>query len=262
VVCGYKRLLALDCLGCKQFSAWVWPETASTAAVLLAALHDHAWGRGFNMVERAEMIRRLLLYWDQNSEIREFFPLLNVPPSPKYLERYRQLAALGEPFRELAAQDRLGLEVAASLSQWPASDRLALLPFLSLSPLSYSKQVEIVENLTTLSRREGISPQTILSRPLIRGIMADPSLRPPQKISCVRQQLRQWCFPRFSITQQNFDAYLKSLGLYQQSDLRLLPPRRLRATPSGWNCSLTIPSSWLPVCVKYWRSPIAPNSRL
>ena len=223
VVCGLKRLLALDRLGRKRISVRVWPKTTSPAVCLLAALHDNVWSRGFNLVERGEMINRLLRYWDRDTVTRKFLPRLNVPPAAKYLEQYQQLVSLEEPFRELAAQDRLGLGVASSLSHWTAVDRLALLPWLALAPLSYSKQVEMVEHLNTLSRREGLSPQAILSRPAISGLLADPGLRPAEKISRVREQLRQWCFPRFSAAQQQFDTYLKALGLYQQSDLRLQP---------------------------------------
>lgn len=224
VVCGFQRLLALEFLGWRRFSAWVLPETASPAACLLASVHDNALTRGFNLAERAEMIIRLLTYWDQETVVREFLPLLNVPPFQKHFQKYRQLAFLEKPFQELAAQNRLSLETAATLSQWAAADRQALLPWLETLPLSYSQQMELVEFLTTISRREGSRPRAILARPEIKAILEPPRLTPPQKLRRLREQLRQWCFPRATAARQAFDRYLETLGLSSQPDLRLLPP--------------------------------------
>jgi hypothetical protein len=130
---------------------------------------------------------------------------------------------LEKPFWALAVSEHLSLEAAAQLADWPGEDRQAILPFLAQLPWSLSKQLELIENLFTLSRRAGTTPGQILGRAEVQATFHHATLTAVQKVHHLREQLRQWCFPRLSSTQEQFEGHLKALGLYQQPDLRLIP---------------------------------------
>ncbi|WP_449244130.1 ParB/RepB/Spo0J family partition protein [Desulfobacca acetoxidans] len=224
IICGYQRVMVLAELGWPTFPALVWPADTPDVRCLLASLHDNYLGRGFNPLEAARMIDRLLQHFDSDTVCRIYLPPLGLPPSPKHLGKYRSLLSLEAAYQDLVAQRRLVVEAAALLSQWTALDRAALLPLLHGLAFSHSSQLEIVEFLTTLSRRHGSSPAFWLEHPELQSLLQDASLSAPEKINRIIHRFRQWCFPRASRAQQQFDDHLKALGLYHHPEVRLIPP--------------------------------------
>ncbi len=122
------------------------------------------------------------------------------------------------------AHNRLSPEAGALVSQWAAPDRDAILPWFQSLHLSFSKQLELLDYLTTLSRRAGNSPTDWLERPELVELLADPALSKSEKSNRLWEKLREWCFPRSSQAQQQFLHYLKALKIYQHPEMRLIPP--------------------------------------
>ncbi len=120
-------------------------------------------------METAFMVEKLLLYHPEETVRLTYLPLLGLPPSRPQLQRMRALVELESPWQELVAHSRLSPEAAAVLRQWPAADREAIWPWFQTLVLSYSKQLEILEYLNTLSRRTGEAPAAWLRRPELVG---------------------------------------------------------------------------------------------
>jgi ParB family chromosome partitioning protein len=236
IVCGYQRLLVLTILGWPELPALLVPDDTPAVWCLQASLHDNVFGRGFNTMEAASMIARLLQYMDEDTIRKSYLPLLGLPPSRQQLQRVRCVLALERPWQELVAQNRLGTEAAALLSQWAAAARAALLPWFQSLQLSFSKQLELLEHLTMLSRRAGNSPADWLARLELVNLLADPVLTKSEKNTRLWETLRQWCFPRASQTQQQFQNYLKVLRLYQHPEMRLTPAPAFE--DSSWRLEL------------------------
>ena len=62
IVCGYQRILVLVQLGWPELPARLLPEDKPAVWCLQASLQDNISGRGFNPMEAAFMIARLLQY--------------------------------------------------------------------------------------------------------------------------------------------------------------------------------------------------------
>ncbi|MBW1992618.1 MAG: ParB N-terminal domain-containing protein [Deltaproteobacteria bacterium] len=224
VVAGLKRLKSAAALGWRAIRAHPLPAETPDSFCLEIALQDNAFSRGFSPWEQAFYARRLKTHWEEEHIVRQFLPLLGLPPSLKVLHRLLAAASLEEEWQPLLAAGRLALTAAARLAEWPPEDRLAALPYFQALPFSQSKQEEFLEWLEVLSRREGVTPAELLSRPELASCLADPSLNPTEKASQVRQCLRVWVFPRLSAAQAAFDQGLSRLGLKQHPRLRLAPP--------------------------------------
>ena len=134
------------------------------------------------------------------------------------------MLVLEAPWQELAAQDRLTPEAGDLVSRWAGPDREAILPWFQSLRLSHSKQLELLEYLTTLNRRTGDPPARWLKRPELENLWADPVLTPAEKTGRLWETLRQWCFPRASQAKEQFLRHLKALKLYQHPQMRLVPP--------------------------------------
>lgn len=224
IVCGYQRFLVLTQLGWPFLPARLVPAETPALWCLQASLHDNVFGRGLNTMEAAFMIERLLHYVDEDTIRQNYLPLLGLPPSRQQLLRIRSLSVLEIPWQEMVARNRLSTEAAALLSQWAGADRVALLPWFQNLQFSFSKQLELLEYLTMLSRRAENSPAEWLARPELLNLMADPVLAKSEKNTRLFEMLRQWAFPRTVQAQQQCQHYLKVLKLYQQPDMRLSPP--------------------------------------
>jgi len=224
IICGSKRLAVLHDLKQAVALAQVAPPDTPETWCLLASLYDNAFGRAYNTMEAAFMIHKLLRHFDQETIRRKYLPLLGLPPSLKHLHNIHSLVALEVPFQELVATNRLSPEAAAQVGHWPAPDRQAILPWLRDLRLSHSTQLEVLDYLTTLSRREGKPPAHWLAQPELAGLLADPALTAPEKSRRLLETLRQWSFPRISRAQEQFQHHLQALGLYRHPDMRLIPP--------------------------------------
>jgi ParB family transcriptional regulator, chromosome partitioning protein len=224
IICGYQRFLVLAYLHWEEMPALVAPAETAATWCLEAALQDNACGRGFNPVEAARMIDKLMRYFDAETIRRNYLPLLGLPPSRQQLQRAARLLVLEAPWQELAAQARLTPEAFDLVSQWAGPDREAILPWFQNLRLSHSKQLELLEYLSTLSRRRGNPPAHWLKRPELENLWADPVLTPAEKTGRLWETLRQWCSPRASQAMEQFQHHLKALKLYQHPQMRLVPP--------------------------------------
>jgi ParB family chromosome partitioning protein len=224
VVTGWKRLLAAVRLNWPQVTACTLPGAAPDSHCLLVGLYDNSFTRGFDLREQAHLAARLLVHWDRATVTTKFLPYLGLPPSSGVLSRLLALAGLEPCFLELAARGRLALTAAAALAAWAPEDRFAALPFLEKLWLSQSKQEQIVEEVTLLARREGVTPKAVLSRPGLRGPLQDEGLSPQERTEAVRRELKLRVQPGLSATWQVFQAALKRLGLEQHPRMRLKPP--------------------------------------
>jgi len=224
VVTGWQRLKAAAQLGWEKIPAVVVDRETPEARLLLLYLHDNAFTRPFNPLERALLANRLLAHWDHETLVAKFLPLLGLPPAPAHLQRLLAVAHLEPLYQELVAQEHLALTAAARLAAWDPTHRLAALPFLANCPMSQSKQEEFVEGVELLARREGVSLTDILLRPELQQPLHDQALNPRDRTEAVRRRVKQWLFPRLSLAQETFAAGLDRLGLRHHPRMRLSPP--------------------------------------
>ena len=224
VVTGWKRLKAAAQLGWEKVPAVVVDREIPEAHLLLIYLHDNAFTRPFNPLERALLAPRLLAHWDRETVVAKSLPLLGLPPAPAHLDRLLAVAGLEPPWQELVAQERLAVTAAARLATWEPTHRLVALPFLANCPMSQSKQEEFVDGVELLARRDGVSPADILRRSDLQESLHDKALSPRDRTEAVRRRLNQWLFPRYSQAQETFAAGLDRLGLRHHPRVRLRPP--------------------------------------
>jgi ParB-like chromosome segregation protein Spo0J len=224
MVAGLQRLRAAASLGWECIPAHTLAGEAPDSQCLLIALHDNAFGRGFELQEQVFYASRLMAHWEETEITQRFLPLLGLPPSLKMLRRLLAAASLEDAWQNLTASGRLALTAAARLAGWRPEDRRAALPFFEALPLSQSKQEDFLEGLELLARREGLALAEILSRPKLRACLEEAALTPQEKAARVRRRLRDWVLPRLSAAEAAFEQGLSRLGLKHHPRLRLTPP--------------------------------------
>lgn len=224
VVAGLKRLGAAAQLGWEKVLAWTLPPDTPDSHGLLIYLYDNAYGRGFNLLEQAFLASRFQVYWDRQEVAARFLPVLGLPPTPAYLDKLLKLAALEEPFKNLASQGRLALTPAAHLARWDDADRAAALPFLEQLPWTQSQQEELLEAVELLARREGASIREMFSGAEMQQFLSPSSGPAAERTRNLRRQLHQRLAPRLAAAQGAFQSALARLGLRNHPRVRLEPP--------------------------------------
>ncbi len=82
IICGYQRILVLAQLGWPELPARLVPEEKPAVWCLQASLQDNISGRGFNPMEAAFMIARLLQYLPEDIIRDKISAPFGPPPVP------------------------------------------------------------------------------------------------------------------------------------------------------------------------------------
>ncbi len=221
LVSGWKRLSACLKLGISSAPALILDEPDDLKAFLFALYENLAW-REFPLLEKAEIISRLLTFGMAKSRImKDFLPLLQVPPTAFYLESLLSISRLGPNPKKAIAAKNLPFPIARMLAEFQAEDLEKIIPLLL--PLGQNKQREVLEDLLEISKRKNIFPRLILETPGIRAVLQSSKWPPVQKSERVRLALRRERFPHLTAWEESFQLALRELGWPKEISLEPAP---------------------------------------
>jgi ParB family chromosome partitioning protein len=210
LVSGWKRLSACLRLGISSAPVHILDEPDDLKAFLFALYENLAWPE-FPLLEKAEIVARLLTFGMAKSRImKNFLPLLQVPPTAFYLESLLSISRLGPDPKKAIAGKNLPFQIARMLVEFQAEDLERIIPLLL--PLGQNKQKEVLEDLLEISKRKNVSPRDILERQGIQAILQSSKWPPVQKSERVRLALRRERFPHLTAWEESFQSALRELG--------------------------------------------------
>jgi len=209
LVTGWKRVLA-----CLELSFTSIPvevsEVEDDLRNFLIAIHENLATRDFSLVEKAEIIRKLKNFGvKKNQLIKDYLPLLDIPPTTICYEKYLAFARFEPKLKEMIDEKNIPFSVLQVLSEFKPEARKLALPFLL--PLGQNKQKEILEDLQEISLRENIAAEEILKTEETLKIQDSEKLSPLQKADKVRSLLRMRRCPYFSSWKESFDSSLRKM---------------------------------------------------
>jgi hypothetical protein len=211
VLSGWKRILACQRLAFDIIPVFVSGEVADLDAFKIPVYENLAL-REYNQIEKADILKKLKQFGqDEKGLIREFLPLLGIPPTPKHLKLYLEFSNFVPALREIIHKKNINFAVLQVLVEFKPQVREALIPFLL--PLGQNKQKELVTNLYEISRRERIPAVEVLTSKSIVRIQKDKNLSPIQKADKIRILLKQRRNPTLTTWAQTFESILEKLNL-------------------------------------------------
>jgi hypothetical protein len=222
IVAGRRRLLVLKERGVESCPVRLAAPDRQAGDLLRFSLYDNLGSRTFNVVELALALSRLAQVLAEEDVIRDYLPLLGLPPQRTVLRRFGTLAAVPPHFWPAFIQGRLFPEtldlLAGDLQPW--SDLLLTL-CLSLR-FGYQKQKELLEGLLEMMRRRSLPLETLLRNTGIFDLLGREELSPQQKGDSWRGNLRAERYPALTATEQAFGKLVKEMDLDPRT--RLKPP--------------------------------------
>lgn len=216
IVCGFRRLWVLRESGRDEIPARVvGPVTADDLEWFLLSLQENLTTRGFNPVEKAIALWKLIHRFkvEPNRVVQAYLPLLSLEPNEKILKTYLSLAEMEEEVKRFVLDEKVSRSNIRLLSQMRSEERRALLPVFSLLKLGENRLREILTLLMEISRRERTDLREILDHPEIEAVLSDRELTPHQRTERVKKALMGLRYPRMKGLEEAFEARRKALRL-------------------------------------------------
>ena len=222
IVCGYLRIKACIALGWRELPARIIAPDSDGKDIFLISLYDNLSHRAFNAIEQAAITIRLLKNYQPEQVIKEYLPLLGLPPTAKTLDTMCSLAALEPEVQNAVVQGNLAEAVAIKLAHCNQEDRLSFFELFSQIHLSASKQEEIFASCLDIAVRNGISCKAVVRDEAIQEIVALDKLTVSQKGDRIRAVLKKRRSPHLSQSEEKFLHLSKKLHLPE--GVQLSPP--------------------------------------
>jgi len=221
LVSGWKRVLACREIGLSSINVLMTKEK-DDLNLFLAAFHENLATREITLVEKAEIMRKLLGFGvGKKTLLRSYLSLLALPVTAAHLEALLGLSKAEAAVKDFVREKDLPLPIVQSLLRFTGVEQRLLLPLLR--PLGQNKQREILEDLREIGRRDDVSLQEILNDKEIRQALDSPKLSPIQKAEKIRLSLKRMRYPRLSSCEEAFDFALRKIRWPKEIAIRPSP---------------------------------------
>lgn len=220
-VTGWKRIFACKQLLLSPIQVFVSKETDDLKSFKLA-LFENLTTRGFNLIERAEIVSRLKKFGEtQERIIRGYFPLFGIPPIYDYYDLYNKISRMNRKEKRTVSEKEMALSVVEHLIRFSPKERKIIFPIIVF--LSQNKQKELLDLTREISLKEEMPVQEIFNSDEIRDVLLSENLSSIQKADRIRLLLKEKRFPLLSARERSFDSAKRKLGWPKDIDLSPTP---------------------------------------
>ncbi len=216
IICGFRRIRMMREWGRKTIEARILEvEETDELRLFSIALHDNLTGRGFNTVETAIALDKLLHYFrvEPSVVIQTFLPLFSLEMNEKILNTYLSLARMEEEVKRYVVQQKVSRSNIRKLAPLTAEDRRAVLSLVFPLKLGENTLRETLTLLEEIARRDQRRIRDIVSREEIQSALTHSDLTASQKTERIKRMLTVLRYPRLHRLEESFDRKKKALNL-------------------------------------------------
>lgn len=226
IICGFRRISVSLELGIPEIEARVFEDKGTDDLRLFSiSLHENLTTRGFNTVEKAIALEKLIHRFqiDPILVVKTFLPLLSLEPNEKILNTYLSLAQMEDELKRYILKEEVSRFNIRIFSAFTREDRMAILSLISPLKLSENRLREILTLLEEISRRNQCRARDIVRQPEIQAILCQGELTPSQKTERVKKVLMTLRYPKMHQLEEAFEKKKKNLNLPSNISLHHQP---------------------------------------
>jgi len=216
IVCGFRRISVFRKLGNPEIEARVFEKKKMDDLRLFSiSLHENQTTRGFNTVEKAIALDKLVHYFqiDPIVVIKTILPFFSLEPHEKILKTYLSLARMEDEIKSYVLREEVSHSNIRILSHFTSEDRMALLTLFSSLRLGENRLREMLTLLEEISRRDQTRVRDIVHRLEIQTILSQKELTPSQRMERVKKVLIDLRYPRIRQMEKGFEKKRRDLNL-------------------------------------------------
>jgi len=216
IICGFRRISIMKELGKSEIESRLFEEKEMDEFQLFSLpLHENLTTRGFNAVEKAIALEKLIHRFqiDPAIVIKTFLPFLSLEPNEKILNTYLSLTRMEDEIKMYVLKEEVSRSNIRRLAGLASDDQLVILSLISPLKLGESHLREILTLLEEISRRSQCTAREIVGRPEIQAILSQKELTPSQKTDHIKKVLMALRYPRMQQLEEKFRERKKKLNL-------------------------------------------------
>jgi len=216
IVCGFRRISIFHELGrIKIESKILGDKEVDDFRLFSISVHENLTTRGFNTVEKAIALDKLVHYFqiDPTIVIKDFLPLFSLEPNEKILKTFLSLARMEDEVKRYVLTEEVSRSNIRRLSHFSSEDRMSLLIVFSSLKLGENRLKEILTLLEEISRRDQTRVRDIVHRPEIQNILCQKEFTPSQRAERVKKILIDLRYPRMRQMEERFEEKRRDLSL-------------------------------------------------
>jgi ParB/RepB/Spo0J family partition protein len=216
IICGFRRIFVFLELEISEIEARVFEDKGTEDFRLFSiSLHENLTTRGFNTVEKAIALEKLIHHFqiDPIIVVKTFLPLFSLEPNEKILNTYLSLAQMEDKLKRYILKEKVSRFNIRIFSAFTPEDRMALLSLISPLKLGENHLREMLTLLEEISRRDRCGVREIVGRPEIEAILSQMELTPSQRTEQVRRVLMDFRYPEMRQCEEKFEKKRKDLNL-------------------------------------------------
>ena len=215
IVCGFRRGSVCQEWGWNEIEARVIHQGEDDLRLFSMSLHDNLTTRGFNSVEVAIALDKLVHHFrmDPPVVIETFLPLFSLETSEKILNTYLSLVSMEDEMKRYIVQEEVSRSNIRRLASMTSEDRMATLSLLSALKLGENRLREVLTLLEETTQRDRRTVREIIALREIQATLSHQNLTPSQRTEKVKKALLTLRYPRLSQLQETFETKRKGLNL-------------------------------------------------
>jgi ParB/RepB/Spo0J family partition protein len=216
IVCGFRRISVMKELGKSEIESRVFEEKEMDESQLFSlSLHENLTTRGFNAVEKAIALEKLIHCFqiDPAVVIKNFLPSFSLEPNEKIFNTYLSLAQMEDEIKWYVLKEEVSRSNIRRLAALNPDDRMAILFLISHLKLGENRLRETLTFLEEISRRNQCTVKDIVRQPGIQAILSQKELTPSQKTERIKEVLMNLRYPRMHQMEEKFEGRRRGLNL-------------------------------------------------
>jgi ParB family chromosome partitioning protein len=216
IIGGFRRIRILKEMGGSDILSMVLDEEEKDdLRLFIVSLHENLTTRGFNTVEKAIALDKLVHQFqiDPAMVIKRYLPLFGLEPDEKILKTFLSLAQMEEEIKMYVLKEEVSRNNIRRISAFSSKDRMALLSLISPLKLGENRLREILSFLEEITQRDQLSVKEIVKRPEIQAILSQQEPTPSQKAERMKKALMGLRYPRMHTMEGAFEKRKRKLNL-------------------------------------------------
>jgi hypothetical protein len=244
IISGFRRIASLRRLGVNETVAWVLDREVAPERCVEIAIMDNVVQRELNPVEQGRAILLLETLYADADKVCQVAGELGISLNPGVASKLRMAAQMNDPLQKALLNGDVALPIALQLADMAdPSVAESIAALIGATGLGLNRQRELLDWLTSISRREKISMRKLLDEKQIIEVVENPDLDRKQKGHLLRHYFRQRRYPAMVDIENRFHKAIKSLHLGQ--GLHLEPPPYCEGTTDTLRIDFSDPDELL-----------------
>ncbi|MFH0926262.1 MAG: ParB N-terminal domain-containing protein [bacterium] len=222
IISGFRRYHALKKNKINLLKAYIiindWNEKDLFNLVLSEFLsHNQP-----NVIEKSIIIKKLEDFYNQNTIVNKYFPLLNLSLSQHIYERTLPLSRLSKKICKAIIQGQIHQDIGLILARLDVAERKLLFNFLVQLNFSVSNQFKLVEILMELSKRDDCKISEIILDEKVNKILADSNVDQKKRSERILNFLKERRHPLLTKAVHKFEENRRQIHL--PPEISFTPP--------------------------------------